>query len=54
MRKKLEGKALEVLGIVSVSVAKRTVVSTTRYYNYQPEEDRIVYEKMKKMKIVKN
>lgn len=54
MRKKLENKVLEVLGKASVLVAKGTVVSTTRFYSYQPEEDRIVYEKMEKLRILQS
>ena len=54
MKKKLENRVLKVLGKASVLVAKRTVVSTTRFYSYQPVEDLMVYERMRQLEILES
>ena len=51
MRKKGKDRILAVLGKASIQVAKTMVNSTTRYYNYQPEEDQVVYMKMREREL---
>lgn len=52
MRKNIHKLLLKALTNLSVSVAKTTVCSTTRYGMYQPEDDYKVYLQMKKKGLI--
>lgn len=52
MKKNVHDMVLKVLTKLSVSVAKTTVCSTTRFYMYQPKNDYDIYLQMKSKKMI--